>query len=130
METAKIKQAVYDYLNETSYDIYEFTRVPKDSTFPYVVYNLGPSAEPLRDSVEDLDFTLEVDILDYREDKNTDTIESMLDTVNSRLNRAVIIKDGFVLQMIRSSILTQLPTPNENTFRRQIVSTMRYLERS
>lgn len=130
MELADIKKSIYDTISTTTYTCCEYTRVPDDVTFPYVTYNLIASTEGQKDSIENVDFTLEVDVLDYSEAKNTNIIETMISAINDRLNRRHVLEDNFTLSYYRSNFLAQLPTSNEYTFRRQLVFRLAYDERS
>ena len=130
MVTRTLKKSIYDYLKTSTYDVYEFTRVPKGASFPYVTYNLDTSIESLRDSDKDIDFTINIDILDYKENKDSTVIDGMLDTINDLVNRADIIEDTFYYRIERQTILTQLPTPNEHTLRRQLSCVLHFIERS
>lgn len=132
METVKLKESLKTLLetNSEGKKAYEYTRVPKTAAFPYVTYNLTTSTESMRDPITDVDYTLELDILDYRQDKNTDGIEALLDSVNAVVNRKDVIETDFYYRIERTAVLTQLPTVDEYHFRRQIVCILRYMERS
>lgn len=132
METRNLKKSLRDQLiGIDGVDrAYEYTRVPKTAKFPYVTYNMTTSGESLRDPDTDIDITLDIDILDYKEDYNTLVIDNLLDTVNTAINRLNVIESTFYYRIERTAILTQLPTPNEFTFRRQISCVLRYMERS
>lgn len=129
MELKDIKKSIYNTISITGYNVYEYTRVPDDATFPYVTYNLISATDGDKDSIYNIDFSLEVDILDYTEEKNTDTIETMTSSVNELLNRLHVIEDAFTLSFYRRALFSQLPTIDEYTFRRQLVYKLDYDER-
>lgn len=129
MQTINLKTTLYTLLASTGRTVYEYTRVPKDATFPYVTYNLTTSTESDRDAITDVDLTLEIDILDYSENKDSTVIETILDEINSLINRKEVIGSEFYFRIERNSILQMLPTANEFTMRRQIACTLNYMER-
>lgn len=131
MKTNDLKTSITTAIKTAGTDsVYEFTRVPSDAVFPYVTYQFGTSIESLRDIDTDVDIPLQIDILDYRKDKNTDAIEDLVDAVDTALNRKDVIEDEFYYRLNRVNILQQLPTPNEFVFRRQLIYTLTYMERS
>lgn len=131
METIKLKNALKTLIDSaSSYVAYEYGRVPKTAEFPYATYNVVTPSNALRDSITDYDFILEIDLFDYQESKNTDRIEGFADDVFNTVNRADVITNDIYFRIENNGLLSQLPTPNEFTFRRQIVAVLHYMERS
>ena len=131
MKTIDLKTAIKVLVDSASdYVCYEYGRVPKDAEFPYSTYNIVTPSNSLRDSITDFDFILEVDVFDYKENKNTDVLEALTDDIFNTINRADVIGSEIYFRVEPNGLLTQLPTPNEFTFRRQIVAVLHYMERS
>lgn len=129
MEIRTLKASIYTLLKESADRVYEYTRVPKSAIFPYLTFNLVTSAEALRDNNNDRNFVLEIDIFDYQETKNTAVLDSLFDDVFNALNSKEVIGSTINYKLNVNTVLPNLPTVNEHTFRRQITYTLKYMER-
>ncbi len=118
------KTSIYNILS-TVLTTYEKGRVPKKAKLPYITYELKNSIENNIDSVESVNFTLSINILNHDQTKDTTFIENKLNEVNEALNRKNIIEDNFYYYCVRQSINASLPTTDEFTQRREIIFTLK-----
>ena len=127
--TLDLKKSVYETLRNDTNTVYDYTRVPKKPSYPYITYNFSNSIEAIKDKIDAVDILLEIDFFDYRLDKNTATLDALFDSVDLFINRKDVFETGFCYRLIRQNKLWQLPTIDEHTFRRQLVYTLKYERR-
>jgi len=127
--TSDLKTSVYTVLKDTSNTVYDYTRVPKKPTFPYITYNFSNSIEAIKDKIDAVDILLEIDFFDYKLTKDTSALDTLFDSVDDMINRKDVFETGFCYRLIRQNKLWQLPTIDEHTFRRQLIYTLKYERR-
>ena len=115
----ELKTSIYNQIKDIT-DTYENGRVPKKVTMPYITYDLTTSTEDAIDNVDSVDFVLEITILDHNGEKDTTTVEQLVNQVDTVLNRKNTIEGNFYWFAIRQTVIPDLPTPDEFTFRREI----------
>lgn len=114
-----IKTSIYNQLSAIL-KTFEYGRVPKDETFPYITYHLPSSTEGDTDSIDEIDYLMEVTILDHNQSKDTTTVENLVSQVSNLLSYKNIKEPSFYWYSVRQSIINDLPTPDEYTFRREL----------
>lgn len=114
----ELKTSIYNQLS-TIVKTFENGNVDKDEKMPYITYSLESTSEGDTDSTENVDFLLEVTILDHNLEKDTTAIENYVNSVDKLLAYKTIKESNFYWWVIRQLLLPNLPTTDEFTFRRE-----------
>lgn len=106
--------------NAPFFDVYEVQRVPKDAQMPYVTYNLEQGLNGTLDDSENINFDLEVTILNHNKQKDTTSAEEITNNI-AKLHTCYVKEDTLQYRITRNNvILSNLPTTDEFTIRREI----------
>lgn len=120
-----LKTSIYNMLlmkgvTTPFFNVYEVGRVPKEAVFPYVTFNLEQGVNGLLDDSENINFDLEVTILDHNKQKDTTKAEEITNRI-AKLHTCYVKEDTLQYRVIRNNvILSNLPTVDEFTVRREI----------
>lgn len=121
----EFKTSIYNKLLEKAvnmplFGVYEVNRVPKNAIFPYITYALEQGINGTLDDTENINFDLEVTILDHNKNKDTTKAEQITNNI-SELHTCFVKSDTLQYRIIRNNvILSNLPTEDEFTIRREI----------
>jgi len=154
--TKHLKESLYTTLRNSRNTVYDYLRVPKKPSFPYLTYQFKNSIESLKDCIQSVDILLEIDFFDYKLNKDTTELDELFDAVDNEINRKDVFVEAqiyanfitsdtddfitsdskrfrtldlvnkFSYRLIRQNKLWQLPTIDEHTFRRQLVYTLKF----
>ncbi len=122
-----LQQSIYDEIKGYT-TVYNADAVPDDPSNPYAVYQIASGVNGLFDDSANRQYLLDIDIFYRNTTKDIDVLENIADDIENGLENKSVIEDGFCYDFITPVLSNNIPTTDENMFRRSMTWTIKYME--
>jgi len=122
-----LQTSIYDQIKAYT-TFYNADAVPDNPSNPYGVYKVTGGVNGQIDDSANRQYLLDIDVF-YRDiNKDTTIIDNIADSIENGLENKSVIEDGFTYDFVTPIINDNIPTTDENMFRRSITYTIKYME--